>query len=111
LAKLGFRVTGSDVSEGAVERARSEAAMRGLHIPFYVADMRNLDEVPATGFHAVICMDKALPHFLSEADLAQAAGQIRAKLCIEGTFIASVRDYDEIVPRSPLCMVRLSIQT
>ena len=102
LAKLGLRVTGSDVSEGAVQRARSEAAMRGLHIPFYVADMRNLDGVPATGFQAVICMDNALPHLLSEADLAQAAGQIRAKLRIEGTFIASVRDYDEIVPRSPV---------
>jgi Methyltransferase domain len=111
LANLGFCVTGSDVSEGAVERARSEAAMRGLHIPFYVADMRNLDEVPATGFHAVICMDNALPRLLSEADLAQAAGQIRGNCASkERSSRAS-----EIMTRSsrgaPLCMVRLSIQT
>jgi glycine/sarcosine N-methyltransferase len=102
LAKLGFRIAGADVSAGAIERARSEAAARKLDIPFYVADMRSLDELPAAGFHAVICMDNALPHLASEADLAQAAGQIRTKLRIGGTFVASVRDYDEILPRRPV---------
>jgi hypothetical protein len=47
-------------------------------------------------------MDNALPHLLSEVDMAQALGQIRAKLCIGGTFIASVRDYDEILPQRPV---------
>ena len=102
LAKLGFFITGSDVSSGAVQRARSEAAMRRLDIPFYVADMRNLDELPAGGFHAVICMDNALPHLLSEMDIAQALGQIRARLRTGGTFIASIRDYDEALPQRPV---------
>ena len=102
LAKVGFCVTGADVSAGAVQRARAEAASRELDIPFYVADMRNLDEVPAAGFHAVICMDNALPHLLSKADLAQAAGQIRAKLRVGGTFLASIRDYDAILSQPPL---------
>jgi glycine/sarcosine N-methyltransferase len=102
LAKLGFCMTGADVSKNAVERARSEATMRKLEIPFHVADMRDLDAVPATGFQAVICMDNALPHLLSEADLAQAAVQIRTKLRAGGTFVASIRDYDEILPRRPL---------
>jgi glycine/sarcosine N-methyltransferase len=102
LAKLGFCITGADVSEAAVQRARSEAAMRKLDIPSHVADMRNLNKVPTTGFQAVICMDNALPHLLSEADLAQAAAQIRTKLRAGGTFVASIRDYDEILPRRPL---------
>jgi glycine/sarcosine N-methyltransferase len=101
LAKHGFSVTASDVSTRAVERARWEAAIRGLNIPLYVADMRNLDAVPTGDFHAVICMDNALPHLLSEADLAQAAGQIRAKLRHGGTFVASIRDYDEILLQRP----------
>jgi glycine/sarcosine N-methyltransferase len=102
LAKLGFRITGADVSEGAVHRARSEAATRKLDLPFHVADMRNLNDVPASGFHAVICMDNALPHLLSESDLAQAAVEIRTKLRAGGMFVASIRDYDEILPRRPL---------
>ena len=102
LANLGFRITGADVSARAVQRARSEAAARNLDIPFHVADMRNLDEVPAGSFDAVICMDNALPHLLCETDLTQAAGQIRAKLRIGGTFVASVRDYEEILSRHPV---------
>jgi hypothetical protein len=44
-------------------------------VPLNVADMRNLGEVPTAGFHVVIYMDNALPQFLNEADLAQAAQQ------------------------------------
>jgi hypothetical protein len=65
-------------------------------------DIRSLNEVPAAGFHAVICMDNALSHFLNEADLTQAAGQIRAKLRIGGTFLPSIRDYDAILAQPPV---------
>src|SRR5262249_29079847 len=102
LAKLGFRITGADVSARAVQRARSEAAVRKLDISFYVADMRNLDEVPAGGFDPVVCIGKALPPLLSKTGLTQAVGQIRTKLCIGGTFVASIRDYDEILPQHPV---------
>src|SRR5689334_17051621 len=47
LARLGYRLTGSDLSAAAIGRARSEAASRGLVIPFHVADMRALDRLPA----------------------------------------------------------------
>src|SRR4051794_39047527 len=40
LAALGHRVTASDVSAEAVQRARQEARRRALDIPFTVADMR-----------------------------------------------------------------------
>jgi len=42
LAAMGHRVTGSDLSVAAVERARRQARDRGLSIPFSVADMRHL---------------------------------------------------------------------
>ena len=77
LAELGYHVTGSDLSAGAVQRARAEAAVRALNVPFYVADVRRLDDLPIGGFEAVISMDNALPHLLSDADLAEAARQMR----------------------------------
>src|SRR5262245_2330789 len=40
LAALGHRVTASDISSGAVERATREAAARGLAVRFSVADIR-----------------------------------------------------------------------
>jgi SAM-dependent methyltransferase len=101
LAKLGYRVTGSDASAGAVQRARAEAAARDLDAPFYVADVRRLDELPIGGFDVVISMDNALPHLLSEADLTEAARQMRGKLRPGGTLLASIRDYDQLVRERP----------
>ena len=90
------------MSDRAIERARAEASRRGFHIPLFVADMRLLNAVPISGFHAVICMDNALPHLNSEDELAKAAKQIRAKLRTSGTFVASIRDYDEILRQRPV---------
>jgi len=101
LAKLGYHITGSDLSAGAVRRARAEAATRELNIPFYVADVRHLDKLSIGGFDAVISMDNALPHLLSDSDLAQAARQMRAKLRPRGTLLASIRDYDQLVRERP----------
>src|SRR5689334_15009472 len=42
LAQRGYRVTGSDLSPGAVARARDEVARRGLDVALSVADMRAL---------------------------------------------------------------------
>lgn len=102
LAKLGFRVTGTDLSPRAVERARLEAGERGLDLPVYVADMLRLSNVPEASFDAVLCMDNALPHLLSSQDLATAAAQIRAKLRDGGVFMASIRDYDRLIEERPL---------
>ena len=102
LALRGFRVTGSDISSAAIERARLEAARRGVDCPLYVADMRDLGAVPESGFDAVIAMDNALPHLASEEELAQAAGAIRGKLRPGGMFAASIRDYDQILAERPV---------
>ena len=102
LAKAGFRVTGTDLSPGAIERARVEASARRLDIRLHVADMLHLDAVPATGFDAVICMDNALPHFSSDEILARAAAQVRRKLRAGGIFVSSIRDYDQLIKDRPV---------
>ncbi len=101
LARLGFQMTGVDLSAAAVERARLEASLRGLKAQFYAEDMRRLDQIPETGFDAVICMDNALPHLPGEDDLTRAAAQLRAKLRDGGTLIASIRDYDQLIVERP----------
>jgi glycine/sarcosine N-methyltransferase len=102
LAELGFEVTASDVSPGAIERARVEASARGLCLPLYVADILQLSDVPVTGFDAVICMDNVLPHLSSDEQLAKAAAQVRSKLRDGGVFVASIRDYDRLIEERPL---------
>ena len=94
LAALGHRVTASDISAGAVERARREAAARGLAVRFSVADMRQAAAHHREPFDLVIACDNSLPHLLTDEDLLAAFGQLLACTRPEGGCLISVRDYD-----------------
>ena len=59
LLALGFRVTGSDLSHAAVDRARREAAARHLQLTCVVADFRTLPVRPASVDVVIVC-DNAL---------------------------------------------------
>ncbi len=102
LASCGFRVTASDVSHPAIERARIEAKKRKLDVQLFVADMLDLTVIPERDFDTVICMDNGLPHLESDEAILAAATQIRRKLGVGGTFMASIRDYDRLVQERPV---------
>jgi glycine/sarcosine N-methyltransferase len=101
LAEHGHRVVGTDISEGALERARRESELRGQAIGFGVADFRDLATV-AGSFDVVINCDNALPHLMDEAEIAAALRAMAGKLRPGGLLIVSIRDYDHaLVERSP----------
>ena len=101
LAALGYDVTGSDFSEGALAEARKRADANRVQIPFHRADFRCLSQVFSQKFHIVIAMDNALPHMLTSQALAQAIGSITAQLTEGGLFVASIRDYDSLLKTKP----------
>ncbi len=69
LAQRGHHVVGSDLSQSAIERARSEAQQRQLSVDFHVADMTDLSTIEKTSFDAVLAADNALPYLLTNAEL------------------------------------------
>jgi SAM-dependent methyltransferase len=94
LAALGHRVSGSDLSSAAVERARNEAAARKLAVEFSVADMRAAYEHHGRReFDVVVCADNSLPHLLSDDDIAAALGELLRCTRPGGLCIVSLRDY------------------
>ena len=101
LAMRGHAVTGSDLSEAAVARARSEAAVRNLTIPFHSADLRDLSAVPSGPFDAVLIADNALAHLPSEDDVRQAAASAARQLDRGGILLATIRDYDVLARERP----------
>jgi SAM-dependent methyltransferase len=101
LAERGHTLTGVDLSAAAIARAQTEAQQRRLSIRFTVADMRDLTTLPESNFAAVLAADNALPHLLTEADLVRALQQIAGKLRAGGLFLATIRDYDQIVEDHP----------
>jgi glycine/sarcosine N-methyltransferase len=104
LAGHGYKVHGTDVSERALDRARVEAIRRGLDIAFTACDIRDLEGLPGT-YDVVISCDNALPHLLTEDDVAQAFRAMCSKLRPEGLAVITVRDYDKALVERPVTAV------
>ena len=100
LAKLGYRVVGSDISTGGIERARREAKRFRVEANFVVADFRNLAGV-AGEFDVVISCDNAIPHLLDDSDVPNALEQMRARMRAGGLLVITMRDFDRALTEKP----------
>lgn len=101
LATLGYHITASDISEGALTQARERAERNHLQISFTNADFCALSKVFAEQFDIVIAMDNALPHMLTRNDLESAIKSIVKRIAEGGMFVASIRDYDALLMSKP----------
>jgi SAM-dependent methyltransferase len=101
LARAGYAVEGTDLSQAAIERAWTEAAARQLDISFRVDDMRQLGTCPLGGYGVVLAFDNALPHLDSDEDLLVALGAMRDRLRPRGTLLLSLRDYGPLMQERP----------
>lgn len=102
LAKMGFHVSGVDISPNAIKRAQQEAVRRNLNIQFLVGNILELNDFKNAQYDAVICMDNSLPHLENHEQIVQAARLMRAKLISGGVFMASIRDYDRLMEEKPI---------
>ena len=94
LSQRGYAVTGSDLSPGAIERARREAQGRGLHIDFSVADMRQAFSHHHRQFDLVLAADNSVSHLLTDAKILTAFEQFYQCCRPGGGCLITVRDYD-----------------
>ena len=94
LAKLGYRVHGSDLSPRSVARARREAEERNLDIAYSVADMRQAAEHHQREFDLLVSGDNAIPHLLTDSDILTALKSFYRCLQPKGGCLITVRDYD-----------------
>ena len=94
LAQLGYRLTASDLSAAEIDRARREAARRGLTITFSVADMGRAYKHHRQQFDLVIACDNAVPHLLTDEEILAAFRQFYHCVRPGGGCLISVRDYD-----------------
>lgn len=96
LAGKGYRVTGSDLSEPALARARKEAKARGLDVRFSAGDMRGVHEHHSVPFDLVIAADNPLAHLLTDQDTLAALTSFHQATRPGGGCLVSMRDYDKV---------------
>lgn len=101
LAALGYPVTASDISDGAIAEAKQRAAQNNVNIDFSQADFCALSETFSEQFDIIIAMDNALPHMLSRDALDAAVASIIGQIPEGGMFVASIRDYDALLKDKP----------
>jgi ubiquinone/menaquinone biosynthesis C-methylase UbiE len=94
LAVHGHELYGTDVSPGAVRRARAECAQRRVDAAIGMADMRAL---PFAGgsFDAVVCVDNAIAHLMSADGVTAALRELRRVTRSHGLVVVTTRDYDQ----------------
>lgn len=97
LCARGFHVIGSDLSPGAVARARREAALRRLPVACLVSDFRALAVQPAA-VDVVLACDNALPHLETEAEIQTALAECFRCARPGGGCLISLRDYKSPPP-------------
>lgn len=95
LAQRGLTVTATDLSAGAISRARAEAQRRALQIEFSVCDMRAAHDHHQRQFDVVISGDNSITHLLTDDDMILALRQIYDCTRPGGGCVLTVRDYDQ----------------
>ena len=101
LASLGYQVTASDISDGELAEAKKRAEGNRVKIRFEHADFCALSETFSEQFDIVIAMDNALPHMLSKSAMEKALRSITGQIAPGGMLVASIRDYDALLPEQP----------
>jgi ubiquinone/menaquinone biosynthesis C-methylase UbiE len=86
LAQRGYRVTGVDISEAMLERAREKAAAMGLEVQFLRRDAAELD-LPAGSFDAAVSLYDSLNYILEVERLQRAFDGVVQALAPGGLFI------------------------
>ena len=85
LARLGFRVTGVDLTRGYLEIARENARRRHVNVRFEQGDIRTIDY--DRKFDAAICMWTSFGYVEKEPDNLRALRAIKGALKDGGKFL------------------------
>lgn len=72
LHSVGARVTGTDISEAMLAKAREKLAGTGMEITLERVDFRELPGRFEEPFDAVVCLATSLPHMLEEEEVLAA---------------------------------------
>ena len=101
LAKSGYKVTASDISEAELSEGKERAKKNDVQIRFERADFCALSDTFTEQFDIIIAMDNALPHMLSADAFETAVKSIVNQMAEGGLFVASIRDYDALLKDKP----------
>ena len=102
LSLLGYDVYASDNNRAMIEQAEKNSKKYAVSIRPSVVDCTRMDEYYHTSFDAIISIDNALPHLKTMENLEKCFRAVQKLLKPGGVFLASFRDYAELLKTKPI---------
>lgn len=99
LAKHGYRVVGTDASEGMIARARQHAAADGLGVEFMVCRWDALGEQVRRQFDLAFCCGNSIGHCRNEEEMIRSLRGIHDALKPRGKLVVGNRNWERILAK------------
>lgn len=98
LAKLGFKVSGADLSRSMIGQARSNAQIEGVNVRYEPTGFGSLVSTFGPGsFDALLCLGNSLPHVTSQDKLKEALSDFARCLRPGGKLLLQSRNFDAVM--------------
>ncbi|WP_105619020.1 class I SAM-dependent methyltransferase [Vallitalea okinawensis] len=105
LAKLGYKISGSDLSETLLGKAKENFKKNGYDIELLISDFRNLNNVLQNTYDCIISTGNSLPH-INNQDVRSFVKSISTKINENGLLFIDFRNWDKILKEKPLFNAR-----
>ena len=97
-AKMGFKISGSDISSGMLDQAKKNLKTYGVKSDLKICDFRLLErKYKKESFDSVVCLGNSLPHLFGKKNVIKALKSMRGILKKGGKLIISLRNYDKLI--------------
>lgn len=97
-AKMGFKISGSDISSGMITQAGKNLKAYSVKSDLQICDFRLLErKYKKESFDFVVCLGNSLPHLFGKKNIIKALKSMRSILKKGGKLVISLRNYDKLI--------------
>lgn len=101
ISKLGYKVSGSDLSEKLLDKAKENFKEAGYDVELIVSDFRSLDKNLNSTYDCIISTGNSLPHIKSE-EVEHFIKQMYSKINENGLLYIDIRNWDKLLNERPI---------
>ena len=111
LARQGFKVFASDISEGMIACAAKKAEKEGLDINFFRSSWEEIPSQTNTSFDLVICPGNSLSHITDLSMLGQSVKAFRKIIKAGGRFFFDLRNWEKTFEENSLRAQKFQVKS
>ncbi|WDV44602.1 methyltransferase domain-containing protein [Clostridiaceae bacterium M8S5] len=101
LAKLGYKISGSDLSENLLKKAKENLKEIEYDVELFISDFRSLKTNLQNTYDCIISTGNSLPHVNNE-DVRDFIKNISNKINDRGLIYIDIRNWDKILKERPI---------